>query len=219
LTAAWLKDDSSCECGGSEHVDRFKRFETERLFARFLHGWIVAQARILREQAGSSEEFKDKANAIGWHFGIDIAQLNMPGSDRGRLEVHAVRPTIRLRPDGRSKVELLVMLTQKRDVKLPEEQNREEPSAFGEAPLSYKFRGGSTIIIDPEHGCIRYAISKNLRSQSRPARQEAFLRDQLRQHGSAAVVQFGLTPQAAAEQRHQEPFAFVHSQDISLGGY
>jgi hypothetical protein len=135
------------------------------------------------------------------------------------LEVHAVRPTIRLRPDGRSKVELLVMLTQKRNVKLPAEKDKEQPSAFGEAPLSYPFRGGSTIIIDPEHGCIRYAISKNLRSQSRPARQEAFLRDQIHRHGSAAVVQFGLTPAAAALHRHQEPFAFVHGQDISAGGY
>ncbi|HUE69490.1 MAG TPA: hypothetical protein VMP01_01265 [Pirellulaceae bacterium] len=219
LAAAWLRDDSSCECGDSERVDRFKRFETERLFARFLHGWIVTQARIFQEQSSSPSEFKDKANAIGWHFGIDIEQLNRPGKDRGRLEVHAVRPTIRLRPDGRSKVELLVMLTQKRNVKLPAEKDKEQPSAFGEAPLSYQFRGGSTIIIDPEHGCIRYAISKNLRSQSRPARQEAFLRDQIHRHGSAAIVQFGLTPAAAALHRHQEPFAFVHGQDISVGGY
>ena len=218
LTAAWLKDDSSCDCGGVRRVDRFKRFETERLFARFLHGWIVAQARKIKAQSRSPEEFRTLADAIGWHFGIDVEPLVKPAKKDGKLEVHAVRPTIRLRPDGRSKVELLVMLTQRRKVDLPREPKTEQPSAFGEDPLSYEFRGGSTIVIDPDHGCVRYAISKNLRSPSRPARQETFLQEQIRRHGSAAIARLGLSSDAAALRR-QEPFAFVHGQDITSGGY
>ncbi len=219
LTAAWLRDDSDRPCGNSERVDRYQRYKTERLFARFLHGWIVAQARHIQNSAGNRAEFEAIANKVSWHFGIDIGPLNDTGKKRGRLEVHAVRPTIRLRPDGRSKVELLIMLTQRRKVDLPVEQGSQQPAHRGQEPLSYNFRGGSTIIIDPDRGLIRYAIAKNLRSQSRPARQEAFLRGQLRRHGSAAVVQFGLTPQAAAQHRRQEPFAFLHGQDISEGGY
>jgi len=77
------------------------------------------------------------------------------------LEVHAVRPTVRRRVDGRTKVELLIMLTQKRKVLL---QNGELPcSAPG--PLEFIIRGGCTLLIDPEDKTITYAISKRLPTQ------------------------------------------------------
>jgi hypothetical protein len=86
-------------------------------------------------------------------------------------------------------------------------------------PLTFKFRGGSTLIIDPEEGRVRYAVSKNLLSDARLARHAAFLREQLAQQGSEAISNFGLTRAAEAEQRRREQFAVVHANHELAGGY
>jgi len=217
LSAAWLQPGQSNGRPNARNngtpapqSSRFLQFQGERLFARFLHGWIHHQARRTRGLSPID---------VGWHFGLDIEKLQAGGGDRLRLEVHAVRPTLRLRPDGRSKVELLVMLTQRERRNLPRDDDENDPVVVNDEILTFKFRGGSTVIIDPEEGCVRYAISKNLRRRERFLRHAAFLRSQLEEHGSAAIERFGLTRKAEGVQRRLEPFALLHENHQPPGGY
>jgi hypothetical protein len=211
LQAAWMQPQDARTSGGGS--DRFKRYQIERLFAKFLHGWIWSRARY-------SKTLTRQVEQVAWHFGLDMDHLHDPDRESPRLEVHAVRPTIRLRPDGRSKIELLVMLTQRQRYELPSEDDKQQPvlGSDGE-PLTFKYRGGCTLIIDPDAGCVRYAISKSPRSEARRARHAAFLREQLQRQGAAAITRFGLNRSGEARQRHQEPFALVHGSDVSEGGY
>jgi hypothetical protein len=189
LKAAWVRNAGLPTVNQTASASRFTKYQMERLFARFLHGWIMHQAWHHDSQATPDE--------IGWHFGLDIESIL---NDESRLEVHAVRPTLRLRPDGRSKVELLVMLTQRQYRTLPEK----DPAGAAERKnMRFKFRGGSTIIIDPDAGCITYAISKNLRSDARFLRQAEYLSRKADELGGVG----------------DEPFASLHANVGPTGGY
>lgn len=215
LEAAWQQEAESTARARSRHGERYPRYLIERMFARFLHGWIEHKARA-RPLAPAEHE------RVGWHLGIDLKGLAVRSrSARVRLEVHAVRPTVRLRSDGRSKVELLIVLGQRvrtqllADLKDPRSVMR---SPDGE-PLSFWFRGGSTLIVDPEAGAVTYSVCKNVRSAGRLGRQMAFLRDELAQQGTNAIARFGLTEASRRAQRHLEPFALAHAQSREAGTY
>ena len=85
--------------------------------------------------------------------------------------------------------------------------------------LTTTFRGGSTIIVDPETGDVTYAIGKSIDGEARKARQMAFLREQIAQDGTMAIARFGLTGEAATQKRRQEPFAIAHSSRSTSARY
>jgi hypothetical protein len=189
--------------------ERYARYGIERTFAIFLNLWIKAKAR-----AGKLDQEK-----IRWHLGIDLA-----GDDPdkpARFEVHAVRPTVRLRADGRSRVELLIVLAQK--MKLPLLMDADDPTTVMKGPdnndLSFWFRGGSTLIVDPEAAAITYSVAKNIDSKRRRARHMAFLREQIAQQGTSAIARFGLTDDTQLQLRTQEPFALAHTRSNGAGTY
>jgi hypothetical protein len=95
--------------------------------------------------------------------------------------------------DGRSKSELLIMLTQSTRVPLWDDGRPDDEN------LTFRFRGGCTLLIDPESGTLRYAISKSLLSDARKARQARFLREELDRLGSEAIERYRLKPLRKAE--------------------
>jgi hypothetical protein len=215
LQAAWQQEPpESTQQQKAQHGERFPRYRIERTFARFLHGWIAHKARVRR--LGEEEN-----KTIGWHLGVDLAGLSSPDRNRLRLEVHGVRPTIRLRSDGRSKVELLIVLGQRLKTDLLADPD--DPASVMKGPdgtpLSFWFRGGSTLIVDPEAGAVTYSIGKNLLSDARRRRHMAFLRDRLAQLGSTAIVRLGLTDEMRERQRGLEPFALAHGRVALSGTY
>ena len=132
---------------------------------------------------------------MGWQLGLDLSQvIARTPEDEGRFEVHAVRPTVRLRADGRTKVEIIIVLTQR--VRTPLLADPSDPTSVMRSStredLTFWFRGGATVIVDPEEGTVRYAVSKNILSPGRKARQMKFLRDQMTNEGGAAIDRFGL---------------------------
>ena len=191
------------------HGDRYPRYVTERRFAVFLNNWIMAKA----------DRGELDCDKIKWHLGLD---LNKDGKgERARVEVHAVRPTVRLRADGRSRVELLIVLTQRIELPLladPEDKSSVMMGPDGK-PLTFIFRGGSTLIVDPEAASITYSVAKNISSGRRQARHMAFLRDEIAREGSMAVARFGLTKDARARLRKLEPFALAHTRSENVGTY
>jgi quinol monooxygenase YgiN len=126
-------------------------------------------------------------------MGLDL------GPNRPPIEVHSLRPTRRIGPDGQSILELVVEITQRRPCFW-------SPGLAGQDPANpdFWFRGGCTLLVDLETGFIRYCIVKHIDSEQRLQRQRAFL-------------QGGATPSLRAtyfggwrSAENPEPFAFLH---------
>jgi hypothetical protein len=75
----------------------------------------------------------------------------------------------------------------------------------GAAPRGdFVFRGGCTLLVDPETARVRYCIVKNIASKARLARQRAFLQGDA--ETSLRALYFGGLDRAGQD----EPFALLH---------
>jgi hypothetical protein len=217
--------------GPRETLARARRniFDTEQQFKSFLYSWLVVAT-----WTGDQDQAKAANELLGLDFlaFADYLQREEEGVDRnpdGRIKVDAVRPTFRVQPDGRTKVELLVILSQRIRCFLPESPQAADVSRSPRSPIDrgtaakaavsadgkpiyYYFRSGSTLLIDPQTGTIRYAICKRIRSLSRRARNEAFLRDRLDDLGGAAFDRYRLRwdGKPASLGRSAELLALLH---------
>jgi hypothetical protein len=113
---------------------------------------------------------------------------NTLGLVDGPFEVHQLRRSIRIGPDGQHTPQIILALTQSREIKV---EGDDEPRTF---------RGGSTLVVDLSRTTIDYAILKRVDSTSREARTTAFLTDALKDPLKALMV---------APDR-KEPFAGLH---------
>jgi hypothetical protein len=105
------------------------------------------------------------------------------------FEVHALRRSNRVGPDGNHKPQVVVALTQSRSIEI--EGTSEKPT----------FRGGSTIIVDLAAPAVQYAIIKNIDSGNRQQRTTEFLKAALADPVQALL----LAP------NQQERFAALHA--------
>ena len=102
------------------------------------------------------------------------------------IEVHSVRPAIRVGPDGNILRETIIELTQKW-------------SPAGDRDAVY--RGGCTLIFDPEAQKIKYIIRKRVGHAGRVKEEQALRLSMLKSiHGSAY----------SSGKRGHEPFALLH---------
>ncbi len=79
--------------------------------------------------------------------------------------IESVRTARRVGPDGEVLFDLVAEVTQRRIVR-----------ATAEDP-GFEFVGGATVIIDPT-GCVRYAVRKSVRAESRVKEQREYLRSE-----------------------------------------
>jgi hypothetical protein len=105
------------------------------------------------------------------------------------FEVHELRRSLRVGPDGQHVPQIMVALTQSRPIKI------------AGAKEERTFSGGSTLIVDLSKPAIDYAIIKRLDSTSREERTAAFLTDALKDPLRALMI--------APDQ--SEPFAGLHA--------
>lgn len=198
---------------------RRNRYQLERQFARFLHYWITKYAQTIQDPQGKDEE-EETLGSVGYHFGLDLGKALASIEDPGkhRLEVHAVRPTIRLRADGRSKVELVVLLTQSSRHDLYESGENEE--ADKKDRPTFKLRGGCTLLIDPEEGMVRCSIAKNILSDRRRHALKAFLHDRVHAMGLDGIERYSLRSRdKKTKPIRLEPFALTHGSPESGDEY
>jgi hypothetical protein len=108
---------------------------------------------------------------------------------KGSFEVHQLRRSMRVGPDGQHVPQVMVALTQSRKMTV---QGSNEDRVF---------RGGATLVVDLSKPAIDYAILKRVDSSSRLSRTTAFLEDALQDPLKAFMV---------APDR-KEPFAGLHA--------
>ena len=110
---------------------------------------------------------------------------------KSAFEVHALRRSIRISPDGTYVPQVIVALTQVRTLTVSGSANQR------------LFRGGATIVVDLSMPAVKYVISKRIDSATREERTKAFL------NSASTNPLLGLL--VGADRR--EPFAALHALD------
>jgi hypothetical protein len=138
-----------------------------------------------------------------------------------KFEVHSVRPARRIAPNGKARTDLVIEITQRRKGYLdPDTQKEADSGEDISAQPDFIFRGGCTLLVDPDTAEVRYCIYARIRSNNRLKRMRRFLTgedsesarstfygDQRQGFFSSAV-----TRQESSEKDSLiEPFALLHN--------
>jgi hypothetical protein len=120
------------------------------------------------------------------------------------VEVHSVRTTRRMGPDGQDVRQLVIEVTQRRRGFFDPAQQKREDEARQDAPAApdFTFRGGATLIFDMFTGKLRYTIRKNITGDKRLELQRDYLL-------ARATGNLGMAYSHAGEAA-REPFAMIH---------
>jgi hypothetical protein len=114
-----------------------------------------------------------------------------------KLEVHSIRPTLRVDWEGRPSFQWIVELTQRIPQYISSGAQHEE-----RGQPDYYVRGGCTLVVDAATGKIRYTIRKTL-DEARIKQQRRYILEQANEN--LAATYFG---KVALEEN--EPFAILH---------
>ena len=177
--------------------------------------WLREQL-VNAETGGEGDKALAIARALGLSLGNDAPSTVYRSRDGlPSLEVHSVRAARRTHQDGRTILDLVVELVQRRRGYLDAaKQAKAEALAPGDDAWctpefqkpDFKMRGGCTLLINGETGEIRYCILKSICSDSRLARQREFASDA----GGLSLRATYSTPVPGAD--IPEPFAMLHRQ-------
>jgi hypothetical protein len=189
---AW-KDLSDAERTAAEKVlwmslsDREKIYTLTRAAQSALHSWLVEyKADVATPEMTAFEEL------TGLYFQQTEENLRLVQglqTHRGKFtfEVHSFRGAQRVGPTGNTLNEVVISLTQKREVD------------------DFEFRGGCTLILDLQTLKVKYVIKKLLDdSDGRLTRQRAYRTGEA--GASLRATYFGKPEQ------DREPFALLHSE-------
>jgi hypothetical protein len=146
-------------------LTRNELYDRARKVAAALHENVKNKARSLHEQ-----EMLEPGQSF---LGLNV---RMGHEDDRKFAVATVRPVRRQGPDGRTREDLLVQLTQQRPGYFDEARQKQEDARYQTAdqntPPDFKncdfvFRGGATFVVDLDTFEVRYAIYKDILSQKR----------------------------------------------------
>jgi hypothetical protein len=186
--------------------------ERNRQYQKATWTWLREQL-VNAETGGEGEKALAIAKALGLSLGNDAPSTVYRSKDGlPSLEVHSVRAARRTHQDGRTILDLVVELVQRRRGYLnAAKQAKAEALPAGadewdtpEFKPEFKMRGGCTLLINGETGEIRYCILKSICSEGRLARQRDFVSDT----GELSLRATYSTPVPGAEV--PEPFALLH---------
>jgi hypothetical protein len=122
------------------------------------------------------------------------------------FEVHSFRPCRRIGPDGQELTDLIVEIVQRRRAffdKTVQQKVDAGQTRYDAVRPDFYFRGGCTLIIDPETGDIRYCIRKSIRSVDRLERERQFRQGQFGDKVGGAYL-------TDDRDDRGNPFAFLH---------
>ncbi|MBC7821208.1 MAG: hypothetical protein IAG10_30340 [Planctomycetaceae bacterium] len=164
----------SCDYRASWLVEKLRRKQPQIQYAasreerweraRDLRAWLHDQ--LACEPNDDLEKFSAETHlALGASGPSGLRRSKM--TNRPVFEVHGLQEVRRAAPDGSLRNQVIVTITQKRDI----------PAENGQP--AFKFRGGTTLIFDLDTLELKYCISKPIDDEARLARQKAFLKDGL----------------------------------------
>ena len=162
-------------------IDRQAAYDQSKANADKVRGWLESAGQALRDALG----FEPPAESV------EISGLT---GELRPIEVHSVRPSRRVSPDGDQLSLLVLQITQ----------------TFRAEPDGTRYRGGCTVLIDlnngPKSGIPRYIIRKRLRGGSGVATQHRW-----RMAAAVRAAELGLSSAAASGAGHKgETFAMLH---------
>ena len=155
-------------------VDREHAYDLSRRNAAIFQRWLM--------NAVSDDEI----DALGLIRKDPPLRIGGVDGTLGGIEVHSVRPARRIGPDGQSRSDLVVEITQ---------------TFRAKAPGGGRYRGGCTLLIDLDNGEVRYLIRKRVTNAERLAAQQAF---------AGAMVDDLRKSYFGTESLRDEPFALLH---------
>ena len=144
--------------------NRQKIFDQAAQSKKKLHDWFLLAAE------------KEVADAA--HLALEKGKDSLCRNDSGLplLEIHSVRPSRRIGPDGHTIVELIMEITQSRRGYFDEDIQEKVDSGLIEPPQpDFIMRGGCTLLVDPSDAAVRYCIYKDVMSPNRLKRMRKYL--------------------------------------------
>ena len=143
--------------------------------------------------------------------GLNIwRSTNLEGLATGKdglpsFEVHALRPALRVSPEGTIMKQLIMILTQHRRVAI-------DPNVPGSP--TFEFRGGSTLIFDleGEKPSLRYAVTRPIDSEERLSEIRAYWSRKGEERLTLRETYFGARARGVAGGLEEEPFCLLHSE-------
>ena len=150
--------------------DREELFSQTRSQRELLHETLEKVFESLPEEA---------KNKFGEALGLDPTASG--------FEVHELRRSIRVSPDGKHLPQIIIALTQSTEIRMDSS--------------NHTFRGGSTLVVDLTNSSVKYAIRKRINSDKRKQRTEEFINDALADPLKSLLLGTG----------QREPFAALHS--------
>jgi hypothetical protein len=199
-------------------TNRGKMYDQARIGQATLHQWFTDPSAL--DAAKAAHIVLDKNGPKGFYRDKN----GVP-----KLEIHSVRPARRVGPDGQTVTELVVEMTQRRrgyyDSKI---QNDVDAGKIKlgqkESEPDFIFRGGCTLLIDPDTSTVRYCIYKNILNNDRLDRTRKFLTGDV--SPSLRVTYYGdprrayfesiCGPEKERKEHAIEPFALLHRSSPGL---
>ena len=174
--------------------DRAQIFERLRSAREWTHNYLE---QVLSDTADAPHrpEF-ERITGVRFANPDSLAGLRRRTNGGASFEVHAVRPAIRVSPEGALIKQMIITITQRRTLPL-------DPAAPNAG--SFDFRGGSTLIFDLEgEPSLRYAITRRIDDEQRLAEIRAYRSSKSQEQLSLRDTYFDAVEDAA------EPFCLLH---------
>lgn len=181
--------------------DRSRLFEELRKARKQTHDYLT---RVLSDSADAPH--RPEFSRVTGVTLTDTDKLDGLRFDRNGLptfEVHAVRPALRVTPDAVIVKQMVMIVTQRRQVPV----NPDDPDS-----PKFDFRGGSTLIFDLEGDLpsLRYAVTRSIDDAQRLSDIREYRRSKGQDFLGLRGAYFGTGDDGAEHAR--EPFALLHSE-------
>jgi hypothetical protein len=179
---------------------RAELFEKLRAARSKTHGYLK---RVMSDKSDAAHQPEfSRVTGITLSESSQLEGLSHDDEGMPSFEVHAVRPALRVSPDGTILKQMIVLITQRRDVKVDPDDTHSE---------KFNFRGGCTLIFDLEGATpsLRYAITRPIDDEARLADIRAYRRGKALDGLSLRETYFHA---ATDDIEPAEPFNFLHQE-------
>ena len=174
----------------------------ENVKLELVREWVpdIADWNLTKDREALYNQMRDKRAALNLHLKslMEKGAAIPSGIVRElKFEVHSIRPSFRSDWEGRPRFQWIIEVTQ-RVGEFVDPPSEREPNAEPD----YYFRGGCTLVVDAETGCVRFNITKTL-NKARRDRQRQYLTED--DNPSLAA-----TYSSGSNREQSEPFAMLH---------